>query len=98
MSEKTGEGGEGNQIPPHQGKSPVSSGFCLKRAGWELKDYERDQRGKRDQGIDVSPQRGTGKIKGRSEQESLPVYSLRHGLGRQKAASVVKCVASDSQV
>lgn len=84
--------------PPHQGKSPVSSGFCLKRAGWELKDYERDQRGKRDQGTDVSPQRGTGKIKGRSEQESLPVYSLRHGLGRQKAASVVKCVASDGQV
>lgn len=41
------------------------------------------RRGKRDQGIDVSPQRGTGKIKGRSEQDSLPVYSLRHGLGKR---------------
>lgn len=39
------------------------------------------RRGKRDQCIDVSPQSGTGKMKEKSERDSLPVYSQRHGLG-----------------
>lgn len=48
------------------------------------------RRGKRDQCIDVSPQRDTGKIKGRSEQDSLPVTSQRHGLERRGLETVDK--------